>query len=141
MAILFNKKKQNTEENQKNPSQTAEKAPQEAVSPEEQIMRRQSAPRPTAESEARRLYEMQQVQMMQGQGRDALGAMDGFKALEQVIGREQVQAANLTLNRYKEGKANLERKIVENEQWYKKRHWEQMRDEKHDVQPFEHKVP
>ena len=132
---LFEKKKKNTEENQKNPSQTAENAPQGDRSNEEQLMRRQSAPRPTAESEARRIYEQQQMQMMQGQGRNALGAMDGFKALAQVIGREQIQKANLTLNRYKEGKANLELKIVENEQWYKKRHWEQMRDAKHDVQP------
>ena len=127
------KKKKNTEE--ENPSQTAEKAPQQAVSPEEQLMRRQSAPRPTAESEAQRMYEQQQMQMMMGQGRDASGAMDGFKALSAVIGREQVQKANLTLNRYKEGKTNLERKIVDNEQWYKQRHWEQMRDKKRDVQP------
>ena len=134
MAI-FNKKKQNTEEMEKNPSQTAEKAPQGDVSSEEQLMRRQSAPRPTAESEARKMYEKQQMQMMMGQGRDASGAMDGFKALAQVIGREQIQGANLTLNRYKEGKANLERKIVDNEQWYKQRHWEQMRDKKQTIQP------
>jgi hypothetical protein len=75
------------------------------------------------------------MQMMQGQGRDASGAINGFKALTQVIGREQVQKANLTLNRYKEGKANLERKIVDNEQWYKQRHWEQMRDKKSEVEP------
>jgi hypothetical protein len=139
MATL-DKKKQNTEEAvakdaTTTPSQTAKNAPQGDRSNEEQLMRRQSAPRPTIEDEARRIYEQQQMQMMQGQGRNALGAMDGFKALAQVIGREQVQKANLTLNRYKEGKANLERKIVENEQWYKKRHWEQMRDAKHDVQP------
>ena len=133
---LFNKKKLNTEEEkQKNPSQTTENAPQDTISPEEQLMRRQSAPRPTAEDEARKMYEQQQMQMMQGQGRDASGAMNGFKALAQVIGREQVQKANLTLNRYKEGKANLEKKIVENEQWYKQRHWEQMRGEKSDIQP------
>lgn len=130
------KKKQNTEEEkQKIPSQTAENAPQGSANPEEQLMRRQSAPRPTAESEAQRLYQQQQAQMMQGQGRDASGALNGFKALAQVIGREQVQKANLTLNRYKEGKANLEQKIVDNEQWYKQRHWEQMRDKKRDVQP------
>ena len=132
---LFNKKKQNTEEMQKNPSQTAENAPQGAISPEEQLMRRQSAPRPTAESEAQKMYQQQQAQMMMGQGRDASGAMNGFKALAQVIGREQIQKANLTLNKYKEGKANLEKKIVENEQWYKQRHWEQMRGEKSDIQP------
>ena len=137
---LFEKKKKNTEEGvakdaTTTPSQTAKNAPQGDRSNEEQLMRRQSAPRPTAESEARRMYQQQQAQMMMGQGRDATGAMDGFKALEQVIGREQVQKANLTLNRYKEGKANLERKIVDNEQWYKQRHWEQMRDKKSDIQP------
>ena len=58
------------------------------------------------------------------------GVMDGFKALTQVIGREQVQQAQLTLNKYKEGKANLEKRIVENEQWFKLRHWECMRKEK-----------
>lgn len=132
---LFNKKKQNIEEMQKNPSQTVENAPQGAISPEEQLMRRQSAPRPTAESEAQKIYQQQQAQMMMGQGRDALGAMNGFKALEQVIGKEQVQKARTILNKYKEGKANLEQKIVENEQWYKQRHWEQMRDPKKDIQP------
>ena len=134
---MDNKKKQNIEEGvakdaTTTPSQTAENAPQGDRSNEEQIMRRQSAPRPTAESEAQKMY---QQQMMQGQGRDASGAINGFKALTQVIGREQVQKAHLTLNRYKEGKANLEQKIVDNEQWYKQRHWEQMRDKKEDIQP------
>lgn len=42
----------------------------------------------------------------------------------------------MTLNRYKEGKANLERRVVENEQWYKLRHWECMRrGEKTAVEP------
>ena len=105
---------------------------------EEQMMRRQSAPRPTAQSEAMRLQQEQQAKMAQqaiAQGGMAGGAMNGFKALAQVIGREQVQAANQTLQKYKEGKANLEKKIVENEQWYKLRHWECMRDKKQDVQP------
>lgn len=43
------------------------------------------------------------------------------------IGQEQVRRARATLNRYKEGKANLERRVVENAQWYKLRHWECMR--------------
>ena len=131
---MDNKKKQIIEE-EKTPSQTAENAPQGDMRNAEQLMRRQSAPRPTAESEAKKMYQQQQMQMMMGQGRDASGVINGFKALTQVIGREQVQKANLTLNRYKEGKANLEKKIVENEQWYKQRHWEQMRDEKQKIQP------
>jgi hypothetical protein len=118
---LFNKKKPNTEE--------------AIPSPEEQLLRRQSAPRPTAESEAQRLYEAQRAKMMQSQGIDATGAMDGFKALSQVIGKEQIHKATLTLNKYKEGKSNLEQKIVDNEQWYKVRHWECMRDKDDSVQP------
>ena len=82
---------------------------------EEQMARRQSAPKPTAQSE------WQKMQMQQP------AAMDGFKALAQVIGKEQVQEAQKTLNKYKEGKANLERRIIENEQWYKLRHWEYLR--------------
>ena len=87
---------------------------------EEQMARRQSAPRPTPQSELQKMQMAQQA---------PTGAMDGFKALAQVIGREQVQAAQQTLQKYKEGKSNLERRIVENEQWFKLRHWECMRKE------------
>ena len=105
------------------------------ATPEEQMLRHQSAPRPTAESEAQRIQQMQMLRMMQGQGINAMGAMDGFKALAQVIGKEQVQKASTILQKYKEGKANLERRIVDNEQWYKIRHWECMRDKTQAVQP------
>ena len=123
---------------EKETAEQPEKVQNGMTANEEQMMRRQSAPRPTAQSEAMRLQQEQQAKMAQqaiAQGGMAGGAMNGFKALAQVIGREQVQAANQTLQKYKEGKANLERKIVENEQWYKLRHWECMRDKKQDVQP------
>ena len=95
---------------------------------EEQMLRRQSAPRPTPQSE------LQQMQMVAPMAQD--GAIDGFKALAQVIGREQVQQAQLTLQKYKEGKHNLEQRIVENEQWFKLRHWECMRkSETNQVEP------
>ena len=103
---------------------------QSEISMEEQMMRRQSAPRPTAQDELGRM--MAQRGGMAAQG----GAMNGFRALAQVIGREQIQAANQVLQKYKEGKANLERRIVENEQWYKLRHWECMRKQKdQEVEP------
>ena len=124
---LFKKKQEEEQSNQKAPPQTAQNGTGQPVNPMEQLMRRQSAPRPTVQDEAMRLAQMQQAKMMMGQGVDASGAMDGFKALAQVIGREQIQKANLTLQKYKEGKANLERRIVDNEQWYKIRHWECMR--------------
>jgi hypothetical protein len=95
---------------------------------EEQMLRRQSAPRPTAEDEMQRmLAEKQKAEMLRGQGVGANGAVDGFRALEQPIGKEAVQKATQILKKYKEGKANLERRIVDNEQWYKLRHWESMR--------------
>ena len=92
-------------------------------------------PASTPTDEALMLQDMQREQMMQGQGIDNNGAIDGFKALQQVIGREQIQKANAIMMKYKEGKANLERRIVDNEQWYKLRHWECMRDKSQEIQP------
>lgn len=40
------------------------------------------------------------------------------------IGKEQVQKAQSILQKYKDAKASLESRIVENERWYKVRHWE-----------------
>ena len=108
------KKKQNMEPEQE----------QAQIPIEEQMARRQSAPRPTPQSE---LQKMQPAQMVSPQAVDQNGAVNGFSVLTEVIGREEIQKAQLTLNKYKEGKSNLERRIVENEQWYKLRHWECMR--------------
>ena len=99
---------------------------------DEQLLKRQSAPRPTIQEEAAKAMAQRQTQMSGG----AMGgAVNGFNALEQKIGKEQVQEAYQTLLKYKEGKANLERKIIDNEQWFKIRHWECMRDERQQVQP------
>ncbi|MBQ1409817.1 MAG: hypothetical protein IIY94_00865 [Oscillospiraceae bacterium] len=40
------------------------------------------------------------------------------------IGREQIRNALDTLRRYKAGKLNLERRIIENEEFWKLRHWD-----------------
>ena len=116
------------------------KKPTEASSAipfEEQMTRRQSAPRPTAVDVLHR--QMQESEQGIAQFQNAVaptGAIDGFKALAQVIGREQIQAAQQTLQKYKEGKHNLEKRIVENEQWFKLRHWECMRkSETNQVEP------
>ena len=92
------------------------------------MLRRQSAPKPTMEDEAMRI--LQDRQMLEEQGIGANGAVDGFLALEQPIGKEAVQKATQILQKYKEGKANLERRIIDDEQWYKLRHWECMRKSK-----------
>ena len=46
------------------------------------------------------------------------------------VGEKEIKLALETLQKYKQGKANLEARIVENEQWYRLRHWEVMRGKK-----------
>lgn len=116
---LFNRNK-NTEEEQRQPTN------------EEQMARRQSAPRPTIMDAVKQMAPNLVARSKNGNN----GVTNGFNALAQVIGKEQVQKANLTLQKYKEGKANLEDKIIQNEQWYKLRHWECMRvKKKQEIQP------
>lgn len=43
------------------------------------------------------------------------------------IGAKEIADAWQTFQRYKEGKANLEKRIVDNQQWYKLRQWECLR--------------
>ena len=99
---------------------------------EEIQMHRQSAPRPEAQDEAQRMMAMRQGSLPSPA---VAGVQDGFSALAARIGVEQIREANNTLQKYKQGKANLEQRIIDNEQWYKLRHWECMRDKKQQVQP------
>ena len=99
---------------------------------DEMQMHRQSAPRPEAQDEAQRMMAMRQGSLPSPA---VDGVQDGFSALAARIGVEQIREANNTLQKYKQGKANLEQRIIDNEQWYKLRHWECMRDKKQQVQP------
>lgn len=54
--------------------------------------------------------------------------MDEIK-VEQRIGVEQIRKATQILQKYKNGKQNLENKIVNNEKWYRQRHWDFMVEE------------
>ena len=52
------------------------------------------------------------------------------------IGASQIAAAMETLGRYRSARAGLEQRILENEQWYRLRHWQSMRNrEKGEVEP------
>jgi len=51
------------------------------------------------------------------------------------IGKKEIDNALQTLTRYRAGKVNLERRIIENEQWFKLRHWEQMRVNQDEAEP------
>lgn len=44
------------------------------------------------------------------------------------IGEKEILKAAEILQQYKAGKANLDARIIENEQWFKLRHWEQVRE-------------
>ncbi len=62
-------------------------------------------------------------------------AENGLAIVRDRIGKEAIARAYETLQRYKSGKANLERKIIENEEWFKLRHWQQMGDRKSEIEP------
>lgn len=44
--------------------------------------------------------------------------------MAEVIGRKEVEEALKTLNEYKQGRSALENRIVEEEQWWRLRHWD-----------------
>ena len=61
----------------------------------------------------------------------------GVKEVESAsvkIGSEEVKKAYEVLTKYKAGKVNLEKHIIENERWFKMRQWEFLR-KKDDVSP------
>ena len=59
----------------------------------------------------------------------ATAAADGALPVRPKIGAEELRRANGILKKYKEGKARLEQRIIDNEQFWKLRHWEQMEKE------------
>ena len=94
------------------------------ISPEEQLIRRQSAPRPEAQDEANKIIQMNSMLAKEP------------TVIRPEIDKEQLAKFNDTLSKYRNGKKSLEDKIVENEQWYKLRHWESIRkSEKQEVEP------
>ena len=58
----------------------------------------------------------------------AMAAVDGALPVRPKIGAEELRRANGILKKYKEGKTRLEQ-IIDNEQFWKLRHWEQMEKE------------
>ena len=54
--------------------------------------------------------------------------------MQKITSKEVMEAAQ-TLNKYKEGKAHLEQKIIANEQWWKLRQWNYHNDDKDEFKP------
>lgn len=68
----------------------------------------------------------------QGRGNQVLaGALDpGGEVRRDRIGKKEIAKAIETLTRYKQGKTNLEARVVEDELWWELRHWEAIRRKK-----------
>lgn len=135
MAVKKQIKTGREDENKRQMPEAAEEQPRDAEqsqpTEDEERMRRQSSPKPLAQDYIRQLREQGRVPRQMG----ANGAINGFTALKQPIGKEQIEKAITILQEYKKGKANLEQRIVDNEQWYKIRHWECMRHKENQIQP------
>lgn len=60
------------------------------------------------------------------------------QVVERPMNEERVIELTSILQKYKEGKTNLEKRIIENEQWWKGRNWEQIRrpgEKKSEIEP------
>lgn len=53
-----------------------------------------------------------------------------LSAQQRSIGEKELARAIALLGEYKDGKANLERRVVEDERWYQLRHWEVIRKQR-----------
>ena len=54
---------------------------------------------------------------------------------KKIIGEKEIKAARETLRNYKEGKASFETRIVEDEMFWKRRHWEVLRKSDNKTKP------
>ena len=52
-----------------------------------------------------------------------------------VIDKEQIAEATTRLNKYKDGKKALENRVIENDKWYRLRHWETMSGSGKQIEP------
>lgn len=54
-------------------------------------------------------------------------ALEATSAPKAAIGSAEIAVAMHVLNKYKSGKTNLEARIIEDQEWYRMRHWKQLR--------------
>ena len=67
------------------------------------------------------------AQRLMGRGRPQEGTLSEVTEQRTVIDKKAVEKAAQILSEYKRGKANLESRIVEEERWWKLRHWDVIR--------------
>ena len=56
-------------------------------------------------------------------------------AVKKAIGEEQVRRARAIYQRYRDGKAALDRRVIDNEEWYRMRYYDYKRDDKKEIDP------
>lgn len=54
---------------------------------------------------------------------DAVDAVDDM-SINPIVGAAEIEKATEILLKYKQGKANLEQRIIDNDKWYRLRHWD-----------------
>ncbi len=52
------------------------------------------------------------------------------KGIKMPVGEEEIREAARILEKYKSAKANLDMRVLENEEWFRLRHWKQLRNDK-----------
>ena len=82
--------------------------------------KRQSAPKPSISAAAAAVT----ASGMPAENMDGMLIGD-VSRIEQPIGTAQIQKAQQVLEDYKRGKANLEKRVIADEQWYKLQHWKE----------------
>lgn len=70
------------------------------------------------------------VHEMEGLNDETAAMLLTRRADEKAIGEKEIAKASEILSRYKDGKANLENRIVEDELWWELRHWDVIRKQK-----------
>lgn len=120
------KKRDPIEDIKRRRAEIRDQQPQEqtARDPERDIAARTEALRQELGNPVR---EVGQVKIVNGS--DTVKYEPGSGSEQGPITQETVALAEETLRKYKDGKANLENRIIENEQWWKLRHWETIRKE------------
>ena len=70
----------------------------------------------------------------EGMAQDEVAMLLTRPADQKLIGSEEIKKATEILTKYKDGKANLEKRIVDDELWWELRHWEAIGGRQPDVQ-------
>lgn len=80
----------------------------------------------------RRQQSIPQVQPAQ------MGTVRSIPPRKEAIGQAEIRKAAEILRKYREGKKSLEMRIISNEQWWKMRHWDQMKRDNNTPSTNEH---